>query len=346
MTSFSENLEDEEFRMADEILEAKLSHNSAEMKDTHIELKLDLDQSHQNIRPNVYWNRKVEILRESEVIEIQLRTFAYGGTRGSGRKLWNASNDLANFIMKFNSDIFAGKRVLELGCGNTGLPGIAAALCGADVVVFSDCDSLALDELKFNLRQNITRINFYRQHKELFQMSSDIDIFQICPQNQEDFRNKSESSSLQIWNFNWDLLMNHAHTKYKLFDIIIASEVVYDGCNRKSLVHTIDSFLKPDGITIICQNMEGRGGISEFLYEMQRKNFHINEKYFRVKYSNTNDDNSNNHDVKIPIFDPYIPIDKYSDRIDSSIESIDNNTIINDNDDDSEYIVLWTATYL
>jgi len=59
------------------------------------------------------------------------------GVYEGGLKIWECSIDLVHFICK-HPDTFAGKNVLELGCGQ-GLPGIAALLYGqAAHVTFAD----------------------------------------------------------------------------------------------------------------------------------------------------------------------------------------------------------------
>ena len=58
------------------------------------------------------------------------------GIYEGGLKVWECSLDLVDFITA-NKDKFAGKHVLEIGCGQ-GLPGVQALKQGASSVVFQD----------------------------------------------------------------------------------------------------------------------------------------------------------------------------------------------------------------
>ena len=51
------------------------------------------------------------------------------GVYEGGLKVWDCSFDLVDYI-KMNRDSFAGKRVMEIGCGQ-GLPGVMALKEGA-----------------------------------------------------------------------------------------------------------------------------------------------------------------------------------------------------------------------
>ena len=71
-----------------------------------------------------------------------------------GMYTWPCSAVLAQYIV-FNRSEFAGKSVLELGCG-TGLSGLVASKCGARSVVFTDSHSAAsaLDNCKRSAEDN------------------------------------------------------------------------------------------------------------------------------------------------------------------------------------------------
>lgn len=56
------------------------------------------------------------------------------GVYEGGLKIWECSLDLVDYI-KANASTFAGKSILELGCGQ-GLPGVMCLLSGAKSVVF------------------------------------------------------------------------------------------------------------------------------------------------------------------------------------------------------------------
>ena len=79
--------------------------------------------------------------------------------------MWNAGVLAADFIISGTFDV-AGESLLELGAG-AGLPGIAAALHGAETVVLSDYDSPALlENLRHNVENNIPAMVRSRVHVE------------------------------------------------------------------------------------------------------------------------------------------------------------------------------------
>jgi EEF1A N-terminal glycine/lysine methyltransferase len=73
---------------------------------------------------------------------LKVKTFAHF--------VWNAAILTADLISSAQFPV-AGESVLELGAG-TGLPGIVAALEGADLVVLSDYES---SKLLANLQRNV-----------------------------------------------------------------------------------------------------------------------------------------------------------------------------------------------
>jgi nicotinamide N-methyltransferase len=71
--------------------------------------------------------------------------------------LWNSAILLADMISSGLAPVY-GETVLELGAG-AGLPGILAALEGAELVVLSDYDSPPLlSNLSHNVEQNVPEV--------------------------------------------------------------------------------------------------------------------------------------------------------------------------------------------
>ncbi|KAH7855960.1 hypothetical protein Vadar_031018 [Vaccinium darrowii] len=100
-----------------------------------------------------------------EIIEVNIResTFKikvvpkeYQHTcKSTGLMLWESAQLIASVIAS-NPTIVAGKRVLELGCGCSGICSMVAAISAADLVVATDGDSNALDLLTQNLTANLS----------------------------------------------------------------------------------------------------------------------------------------------------------------------------------------------
>jgi predicted nicotinamide N-methyase len=69
-------------------------------------------------------------------------------------ELWPSALALAEYILE-NGPVFAGRSVLEIGCG-LGLSGIAASRSGANVL-FTDYDTYALEYTKENYLRNFNQ---------------------------------------------------------------------------------------------------------------------------------------------------------------------------------------------
>jgi nicotinamide N-methyltransferase len=89
--------------------------------------------------------------------------------------VWNAALLLADMICSGKFPV-AGETILELGAG-AGLPGILAALEGAEFVLLSDYDSPALlSNLRGNVEANVPKALLYRVEVQGYIWGSDIDV--------------------------------------------------------------------------------------------------------------------------------------------------------------------------
>ncbi len=81
----------------------------------------------------------------------------------TGQVVWNAGALLAEHMaLRLGPNFFAGKRVLELGCG-TGLPGIVAARLGASRLVLTDGTAEVLARAKQNAASNLKDVPWAAQ---------------------------------------------------------------------------------------------------------------------------------------------------------------------------------------
>lgn len=67
--------------------------------------------------------------------------------------LWDAAVSLSKYFQRLSPDTFNGKKVVELGAG-CGLPGIAAAILGAEVFITDQANFVPL--IKQNVIDNLT----------------------------------------------------------------------------------------------------------------------------------------------------------------------------------------------
>lgn len=104
--------------------------------------------------PCISWSdvRQSQLLHPFSTYEsITLRTESgFGST--TGRTIWPASFLMSEFIL-YNSTLFKNRRCLELGSG-IGLVGVIAARCNPSLLVLTDGDYSAIDNLNHNLEIN------------------------------------------------------------------------------------------------------------------------------------------------------------------------------------------------
>lgn len=106
----------------------------------------------------------VSITEENETIEIELGDYNFKievlskefqhTCKSTGLMLWESARLMAAILAR-NPSIVAGKRVLELGCGCSGICSMAAIKSAAENVVATDGDEKALPLLNQNIASNL-----------------------------------------------------------------------------------------------------------------------------------------------------------------------------------------------
>lgn len=142
------------------------------------------------------------------------KTDSDGVWESTGLTLWRAADYLCDYQVK-NVEMFEGKRILELGAG-LGLNGILAwrmTKNSSVIVTDGDTDALVL------LRQNIER-----------NRPAEKDAVERISCNQLIWGKESSSAFLE-------------HHKGKLFDVLIASDIIYAECIIEPLWQTIQTLL-------------------------------------------------------------------------------------------------------
>jgi len=175
----------------------------------------------------------------SDVVTIRLKGSSYSGDvtpaleddsdlvtgqYEGGMKIWECCLDLVQYLHeeKYN---FAGKRVLELGCG-AGLPGMYSAKFGAEVW-FNDYNEDVLHEITI---PNV-----------LLNTSSCV----------EADRNRHRFFSGDWKSFETNILKQEIKTEEMKFDTILTSETIYNQDNQEKLVSIFKNFLKKNGEVIV-----------------------------------------------------------------------------------------------
>eukprot|EP01025_Chloroclados_australasicus_P008630 TRINITY_DN13120_c0_g2_i2.p1 TRINITY_DN13120_c0_g2~~TRINITY_DN13120_c0_g2_i2.p1 ORF type:complete len:310 (-),score=26.59 TRINITY_DN13120_c0_g2_i2:197-1036(-) len=197
-------------------------------------------------------DQAAEILSDEEVRDKDLIKGKYEG----GFKVWEGAVDLGNYLIEkwqikpnqTGNELIIGKnllkqRVLELGCGH-GIPGIIAAMCGAEVH-FQDFNREVLDNAtQFNVRETLTSYSLPNHNIRYFAGGWDAFI-EFCVANQ----------------------MTAA------YDFILSSETIYDADQYPIYLQCLKTLLKPPlGVAIICAKsfyFGVGGGVRQFVNYVQ-----------------------------------------------------------------------------
>ena len=156
-----------------------------------------------------------------------------------GLHLWESSVVLTRFVLK-NSHLFENKNIIELGTG-CGLLGISILKkINVKYYTFSDYNDDVLNNLKENIK--INKIN-----------NKNYEILKLDWKDYNTFNNK--------------------------YDIIIGSELIYQGGNIKELVLLINKILDENGICYICMP-EQRSMTNQFLEYLNENNLNYKKEYF------------------------------------------------------------------
>lgn len=143
------------------------------------------------------------------------------GVYEGGLKIWECSQDLAEWLHQTKGDKLAGLKVLELGCG-AGLPGIYCFTQGA-TVWFSDYNKDVLGEVTIpNVLLNV-------------------------PNDPEETRFFSGDWESLEKNF----LEKEIKKECDKFDLILTSETIYNEENQHKLISIFNKFTKRNGEVLV-----------------------------------------------------------------------------------------------
>ncbi|XP_068151342.1 histidine protein methyltransferase 1 homolog [Drosophila tropicalis] len=184
-------------------------------------------------------------IKKSEDEFSDLITGVYEG----GAKMWEGTDDILLYLAEnFKDSFWKDKHVLDLGCGS-GLLGIYAVKCGAQVD-FQDYNKDVLE--------NITQPNVVLNLKDAFK---DDEKLKFLEENTKFFAGDWSHFSLLTKDLN----------KY---DIILTAETIYNIENQQKLIDTFSSRLKSDGLVLVAAKSHyfGVGGGLEQFIEVIRKN--------------------------------------------------------------------------
>jgi len=219
------NSEEEEFLEANALLVDKFSlSETIETNDGRFSLNGSA----------VQWDETVIISNFS----FRISSNAYGGIGGtSGSKFWKTCSVALASLILLSPFSLRNKQVIELGCGCSGLPGLASLATGAESVTFTDVDESALVMLRRNLNVNYDSIRTY-----LVEQNVSLGEAHVFASNwgHEKYEEDSMRSSLK-------------------YDIVIGCEIIYDAITVDDLVAGIVNMLSDGGQFVWGQMRSGRG---------------------------------------------------------------------------------------
>ena len=157
--------------------------------------------------------------------------------------IWPSSQALAAAVLGQGGDLVRGKRVADFGAG-LGLAGVAAALSGADEVVFLDREPLALDCCLVNACLH-----------GCLPSSSDACIVPRSVLEQETLDRKIESKlDAELFDWNDDVRGSHLHG----FDVILVCDCLYEKFSVEPIARVLPLLLKEKGGAILLADPPNR----------------------------------------------------------------------------------------
>ena len=141
----------------------------------------------------------------------------------TGLSMWLGSEVISQYLLQ-NSNLIRNKTVLELGAG-LGLVGITCHFIGASKVILTDGDTTVLNNLRFNVGQNIDGYSDENDNGGSGDSSSYPAVSVSCPQH--------------IWGNDIDNFIE----SYGKANVIIATDCVYIPQSLEPLWQSIDQLL-------------------------------------------------------------------------------------------------------
>ncbi|GAB0091556.1 histidine protein methyltransferase 1 homolog [Sergentomyia squamirostris] len=190
-----------------------------------VTLPEDLSVDELNGQSSLFISRDTEIFVRDSVDEFSnegnesSHTDLIPGEYEGGFKIWECTQDLADYMLDKLAEVIHGKRVLDLGCG-AGVLGIIALKLGAERCCFQDYNKSVL--------QKYTIPNVL--------LNSEID-------------DKVSIDKCQFYSGDWKSFTTDVDTE---FDLILTSETIYNPANNQKLIDLFVRKLKKNGSVILA----------------------------------------------------------------------------------------------
>ncbi|XP_073943817.1 protein-lysine N-methyltransferase EEF2KMT-like isoform X1 [Choristoneura fumiferana] len=175
----------------------------------------------------------------------------------TGMRTWEAALTLADWALS-NKDVFAHKKVVELGSG-VGFTGITIAKeCNLESIVLTDCHNDVLKTIKRNIKINLPKLNNSDDAQP--NAVSNIDVMMLDWNDAEDLKNNLVP------------------------DILIGADIVYDPSILQPLCNVIKSFFDKNDLleVYIASMIRNVDTFNSFLEALEYNEF----KYFKLAQEN------------------------------------------------------------
>lgn len=174
------------------------------------------------------------------------------GVYEGGLKIWECTFDLLDYLVKASVK-FAGKKVLDLGCGS-GLLGIIALQEGAKEIHFQDYNSLVIDEVTL---PNVIANSALE--------SVENDVSQLEPKRCKKSKVVQELCQCRFFSGEWSefcKLLLSGEKPFEKYDIILTSETIYNPDYYDNLHQTFLQLLDKNGRVFLASKAHyfGVGG--------------------------------------------------------------------------------------
>lgn len=261
--------EDEEFMEADSILQqAPIPRLLPDAPTEMIQNLVNNNDQDENSSCVFYHGDLLSVIELMKIpfTPISLFIQSYGVSSydmGSGRGVWDGSIIFGSWLCSnFENDkkqLFPNHdnmKVIELGAGCSGVPGICIAHAYPNAsVVLTDAQTVLIRGLEQNIKLNQSSIN---------NLSA-----QLVDWNHHDQSN----FKIELWNNNTS---NNTNTLDVRADVIIGAELLWAGCDPIPLIKTINKLLNPqNGVAYILMPQGGRGIEILFLETCKLLGFHV-----------------------------------------------------------------------
>ncbi|CAF0766654.1 unnamed protein product [Didymodactylos carnosus] len=212
-------------------------------------------------------NNQTVIIRQTTALLSQGNT---------GLSIWPSAIYLANYLMK-NGYLLRNKQILELGSG-VGILGLSLLKYIIDIrtFVFSDYSDHVLNLLRQNLSINFPQLD-------------------CCANNEWTIRSENDHTKVQIEELDWN---QYDKLTTDLYDLIIASDVIYDPSIIESLIKTLKKLLINNSSCIVFMANVIRNESTYALFR-QKLEESTEQAFVIERIIDNNNDDMTKHSVEI-----------------------------------------------